>query len=63
MFWLLHSTLYSKSSRFRLCMMVFYLPFFTVIFLWYYIINISGVVHWSNTVKYRTDDYYNLGFY
>ena len=44
-------------------MLFFYLPLFTAIFLWYYIINIYGVVNWTDTTKYQTNKYYNLGFY
>ena len=45
--------------------MVFYLPLFTATFLWYYTINIYGVIDWStdNGHEYKTSKYYNLGFY
>lgn len=43
-------------------MTVFYLPFFTLTFLWYYVINIYGVVNWDDP-KYQTNKYYDLGFY
>ena len=43
-------------------MTVFYLPVFTATFLWYYIINIYGIVNWENP-QYQTNQYYNYGFY
>ena len=61
--WLLHSTFYRKSRRFSLFMMCFYLPCFTTIFLWYYTININGVIPWGTSGHYKTNYYYNLGFY
>ena len=42
--WLLHSTLYQDSVALKKCMAYFYLPLFTLIFLWYYVININGIM-------------------
>ena len=61
--WLLHSTLYEKSSRFRLCMLIVYLPLFTATFLWYYYINIFGAVDWSQKYSNKPYSYFNFGFY
>ena len=46
--WLLHSTLYRDSQFFQKCMIFFYLPLVTTIFLWYYTINIFGLIAWTS---------------
>ena len=61
--WIFHSTLYRKSSRLSVAMMVFYLPCFTAIFLWYYTINIYGVVSWDDQEIQNTNYRYNMGYY
>lgn len=60
--WIVHSTLYQKSSRFSLCMICFYLPFFTITFLWYYTINIHGVIDWESEES-KLNQSYDKGFY
>ena len=50
--WILHSTLYRDNRRFKMWMIFFYLPLFTAIFLWYYVINIYGLlIFWSEQSK------------
>ncbi len=46
--WLLHSTLYRDSQLFRKFMIFCYLPLVTAIFLWYYVINIFGLIDWTS---------------
>ena len=62
MVWLLHSTVYLKSSRFSVFMMLVYLPLFITTFLWYYSINIYGIINWTDA-KFTTNIWYNRGFY
>ena len=42
--WLLHSSLFKYSSTFKKWMLYFYMPCFIVLFLWYYVINIFGLL-------------------
>lgn len=60
--WIVHSTLYKSSKVFSICMMTVYLPCFTATYIWYYLININGIIDWGSR-DYKTNYYYNLGFY
>ena len=60
--WIFHSTLYKKSIVFSIFMMCFYLPCFTSTYIWYYVININGIIRWDS-YDYKTNFYYNLGLY
>lgn len=48
LFWIIHSTLYKATSTFKKWMLYFYMPLFTSIFLWYYVTNIFGLIHWKH---------------
>ena len=45
--WILHSTLYNDSALFKKWMIYFYTPLVTVIFLWYYVTNIFGLIEYT----------------
>ena len=47
LFWIMHSTLYRKTSLFKKWMLYVYMPLITAIFLWYYIINIFSFLPWD----------------
>ena len=50
--WILHSTLYRDTRNFKRFMIFFYMPIFIAIFLWYYVINIYGLLlFWSDEAK------------
>ena len=61
--WLLHSTLYKKASNFSIAMYAVYLPFFTMTFLWYYTINIYGLIDFEHTTTVDVNYHYNIGLY
>ena len=61
--WFLHSTLYSSTPLFKKFMTYFYLPLFTVIFLWYYAINIYGLIIWPPKDDPDRIERYKYGFY
>jgi len=46
LFWLCHSFVFADSLLFKKFMLYLYLPAFTLVFLWYYIINIFGLISW-----------------
>lgn len=47
--WLLHSTIYKDQTTFKKWMIYVYMPLITAIFLWYYTINIFGLLSfWPN---------------
>lgn len=45
--WILHSTMFEDSVTFKKCMTFLYMPLVTLIFLWYYCINIFGLIEWT----------------
>jgi hypothetical protein len=47
LFWLMHSTVVSDTKLFAKVTIYFYLPCFTSIFLFYYLINIPGLVNFD----------------
>ena len=60
--WILHSTLYRDSQFFQKCMIFCYLPLVTTIFLWYYTINIFGLIAWTSDPTQRAH-MYTYGFF
>jgi hypothetical protein len=61
--WLLHSTCYLRNANFRRCILYFYLPYYLLAFLWYYTINIEGLILWNNIDPALITNYYNYGFF
>lgn len=63
--WLLHSTIFSDSGLFKKWMVYFYMPAFTLIYLWYYVTNIFGLLNfWEDSSDpYKTIDMYVYGFF
>ena len=61
--WLLHSTCYRQNNFFRNWILYFYLPYYIVAFLWYYSINIKGMILWNNIDQANLSMAYNYGFY
>ena len=60
----LHSTIYNDSRIFRKWIMSFYLPCYVLIFLFYYITNIEGLIPQMNDWdQAKKNHYYNFGFY
>ena len=51
--WICHSTVYSKTSLFKKWMLFVYVPLVTAIFLWYYVINIFGLIRWTQDEAQR----------
>ena len=46
--WFCHSTLYKRSVNFKRAIIFAYLPILTVVFLWYYLVNITDLVGWPD---------------
>ena len=61
--WFLHSTLYDNSRIFKKFMTYFYLPLFTMIFIFYYTINIYGFIIWPAKDDPNRISHYKYGFY
>lgn len=60
--WIVHSTLFRDSANFKKWMIYLYMPLVTCIFLWYYVINIYGLLLWWSD-ETKTIDMYRFGFY
>jgi cytochrome c-type biogenesis protein CcmE len=60
---LLHSTFYLQASTFRKWIVYFYMPSFVLIFLWYYIINIQGLIQWDSVEQTKKVNLFDYGFY
>ena len=61
--WILHSTLFKDQGLFKKWMMYFYMPLISLIFLWYYTINIYGLLKWWNDDPDKVIDMYTYGFF
>ena len=61
--WLIHSTLYVKSTIFVKCTAYFYLPIFNLLVLWYFTTNVFGLIVWWDSTSPKTLLWYNYGFY
>ena len=60
--WFCHSTLYTNSVHFKRVIIFCYLPILTMVFVWYYLVNITGLVPWPDD-EADWSMYYRLGFY
>ena len=60
--WFCHSTLYVYSETFKKAIIFMYLPILTMVFLWYYLVNITDLVEWPDD-KDSWRMYYRFGFY
>ena len=61
--WLCHSTLFRSSRNFKRFMLFFYLPLFTLIFFWYYVINIYGFLKWPPKEDPMRIKHYRYGLF
>jgi len=66
--WVMHSTLFKSTRRFIQISITYYLPFFLLIFLFYYVINIPRVVEFDSfgnqhTYDPNVDRWRTYGFY
>lgn len=60
----LHSTIYNDAQKFRKWIMYCYLPSYVLIFFFYYITNIEGLIPQMNDWdQAKKNHYYNYGFY
>lgn len=63
--WLLHSTVYRNNATFRKFILYFYLPYYILVFLWYYTINIEGLINWTDPAVIIANpvEWYTYGFF
>ena len=61
--WIVHSTMFKSTKRFKIAMLFFYLPVITIIFFWYYVTNIWGLLRWADQDQQRITTLYKYGFY
>ena len=59
----MHSTIFFSLRRFIDITIKYYLPYFTFVFLFYYIINIPSLVPFASLYQSQKETFYTLGFY
>ena len=62
LFWIMHSTVFKSTKFFVNMTMKLYMPAFILIFLFYYMINIPGVVEFE-IMRDNIDIWRSFGFY
>jgi hypothetical protein len=61
--WIIHSTIYTSQPLFVNFTIYMYLPLMYLCYLFYFITNVYGVVHYNEWSTDKQKEYYLYGFY